>query len=276
MNVLRRFARKTSGLLGRNSAVINALRPAYNLALHVGSGGRGIVQSINGRETFRVDPWMRAHFYEDKDPEVCAYLRSCVRPGALCLNVGAHVGVYALCLARWSGPTGRVIAFEPNPFVCAVLERHVSLNRLTDQIEVLSTAVGGYSGECSFCADGLELYSRIERPNPGAPESTNTTVSVPITTLDEFCRKRSMRPDCVTLDIEGTEIEALAGARECVRAGRGRLQFIMELHPHLWDVARTSRRRLEEVLAELGVRAIPLSGQADPLGEYGIVRLEYV
>lgn len=276
MGILQRIGRKVSGALGRDSKLVTALRPAYNAALYVTTGGRGVLETFNGRERLRLDPWTRYHFPATKDPEVCAYLRSHVKPGAVCLNVGAHVGLYALFLAEWAGPTGRVFAFEPNPHVRRVLERHVKLNHFGDRVEALGVALSSSVGECTFCAEGLEVHSRIDRPNPGAAGHAYTSVTVPMTTLDEFCRTRGLAPDCITLDIEGTEIEALASGRECIRAGRGRLELIVELHPHLWDVAGTSLGRLKEVLADLELRPVPLTGQKDPLTEYGIVRLEYV
>jgi FkbM family methyltransferase len=276
MNLLRRTARWTSGLLGRDSRLINALRPAYNLVLDLSTAGRGVWQQFNGHEQFRIDPWCRPHFPEDKDADICRYLRAQVRPGAVCLNAGAHVGIYAFCLASWSGPLGRVVAFEPNPYPRAVLQRHLALNELTDRVEVVAQAVSDVVEEGSFFADHMEGYSRLGQPNPGARDRPHTLVKVPITTLDAFCRGRGLTPDWILLDVEGSEVAALAGGRAVIRAGRGRLGLIVELHPHLWEAADTSRGRLEGVLAELGLRPVPLTGQADPLGEYGIVRFDYV
>ena len=272
---LQWLARKTSGFFGREAPLIKALRPAYNAALYLRSSGKGVELTFNGHERFRVDPWTRYHFPPDKDPEVCAYLRGHLRQGAVCLNVGAHVGLYALLLSHWSGPSGHVYAFEPNPFANRVLAKHVALNGFQDRIEVIAAAVASASGECVFCAEGLEVHSRLARPNPGAVDHTFSKITVPVTTIDDFCRTRGIRPDCITLDIEGSEVEALFGAGECIREQRGRLELIVELHPHLWNVAGTSPQRLQQALDEFGLRARPLSGQRDPLAEYGIVRLEY-
>jgi hypothetical protein len=77
------------------------------------------------------------------------------------------------------------------------------------------------------------------------------------------------------MDIEGFEVEALGGARATIRAGRGRLGLLVEMHPRLWEVSGTSREELEALLHELGLRPVGLTRQRDPLGEYGMVRLEY-
>jgi hypothetical protein len=48
------------------------------------------------------------------------------------------------------------------------------------------------------------------------------------------------------------------------------------MHPNLWRVAGTSAERLKTLLSELTLEPVPLTGQSDPLEEYGIVRLDYV
>lgn len=37
----------------------------------------------------------------------------------------------------------------------------------------------------------------------------------------------------------------------------------------------TKRSHAEAILADFGLRAVPLTGQADPLGEYGLVYLAH-
>lgn len=276
MKILRRAARAVSGTMGRNSTLINRLRPAYDGLLELSTGGQGIVQRINGREEFRVDPHYRMHFPEVYDPPVCDYLREHVRPGDTCLNVGAHVGLYALCLAAWSAPGGRVFAFEPNPATRAVLEKHVALNKVGERIEVEAKAVSEASGEASFFATSLEGFSRLGQPNPHATHTGLEAVTVSVTSIDAFCSERSLTPNWITLDIEGYEIAALYGARETVRKGRGRLGLIVEMHPDLWESAGASRGKLETLLGELSLKPIPLTGQSDPFDDYGIVRLDCI
>ncbi|MBV9958417.1 MAG: FkbM family methyltransferase [Acidobacteria bacterium] len=276
MKLFRRTARSVSGTLGRESALINALRPTYDRLLDWSSGGKGIVQTLNGREQFRIDPHYRVHFPEVYDPSVCDFLRRRVGAGAITLDIGAHVGIYALCMAAWSEPTGRVLAFEPNPATRAALEKHVALNALTERIEVIAQAVSREPGEATFFASELEGFSRLGRANPDRPQAAETTsITVPVTTVDAVCAARGLSPDWIIMDIEGYEAAALEGARETIRKGRGRLGLIVEMHPTLWEMAGTSREKIETLLAELSLRPTGLTGQADPLADYGIVHLEY-
>jgi hypothetical protein len=47
------------------------------------------------------------------------------------------------------------------------------------------------------------------------------------------------------------------------------------MHPSLWNSANTTRAGVESLPADLQLRAVPLTGQADPLGYYGLVHLVY-
>lgn len=275
MSLIQSAARKMSGVLGRESWLVRALRPAYEAALDVSERGRGIAWEINGVE-YRVDPRYRHRLGQSYDAPVAAFIRERIKPGAVCIDVGANVGVYVLQFAHWTGERGRVIAFEPSPGAREVLEKHVELNALGGRVEIVAAAVGARSGTATLFADGADGMSRLGAPNELIAERV-TEIEVPVVTLDEFCASRGVRPDWLFIDIEGFEIAALAGARELL-GGRGgeALNIVVEMHPNVWSSAETTRASAESVLDELGLRAVALTGQSDPLGEHGLVFLEHV
>src|ERR1700693_4408995 len=126
MWLIQRIARAASGALGRDSWPIRQLRPAYESTLNVLSIGHGVPWQINGVR-FRVDPRYRTCMGHDYDASVALFLSQRVKAGATCFDIGANVGVYVLQFAHWSGNSGRVIAFEPNPAAVEVLSKHVRL-----------------------------------------------------------------------------------------------------------------------------------------------------
>ena len=259
--------------MGRESRLIRRLRPAYESLLDWYGGGRGIAWDING-VTYRVDPHYRHRLGQHYDAEVAEFLRERVRAGAVCLDVGANVGVYVLQFAHWAGESGRVVAFEPNPSARIVLERHVRMNALTERVRIVPAAVGEANGEAILYAAEADGMSRLGEPNKALAGSVRE-INVPVVTLDDYCRTEGLQPDWLFIDIEGFEIAALAGARELIRRRQGEMGIIVEMHPDVWDSAATTRARAESLLAELGLRAVPLMGQRDPLGDYGLVHLAY-
>jgi hypothetical protein len=100
-------------------------------------------------------------------------------------------------------------------------------------------------------------------------------MEVPITTLDTFSASRDLAPDWLIIDVEGYEAAVLTGARTMITSGCGRLGIIVEMDPSAWTLSGTSRPAIERLLRELGLCAVSLTGQRDPLGEYGVVRLAW-
>jgi FkbM family methyltransferase len=227
---------------------------------------------ING-VTYRADPHFRHALGRNYDYAVADFLRERVRPGSICFDVGANVGVYVLQFAHWSQPDGRVVAFEPNLAAQRILRKHISINQLDDRVDIIACAVGATEGEAVFFSAGTDGMSRLGAPNRLIAARTRAT-TVAVTTLDAYTAKTGIDPDWLFIDIEGFEIQALLGARDLIRRQRGKMGIVVEMHPNVWDSAKTSRKLTDDVLEDLGLRPVPLSGQRHPLDEYGLVYLE--
>jgi len=265
---LQQIGSRVSQRLGRDSALVQYLRPAYERLL---DRRGGFERTVNGRETFFIDPQYRGLFPETYEPTVCDYLREHVKAGDVCLDVGAHVGIYALCLARWSNPGGRVFAFEPNPETRGVLENNLRRNPEGYRVEVVPEGVSDHTGQATFFAAGIEGFSRLGEANQERRQE-HRSFQVPITTIDDFCTERDIRPDWILVDIEGYEVAALRGARETILSCGSRI--VVEMHPFLWGSAGTSRATFEKLLSDYGLRAVALSGQRDIWSENGQVALQ--
>jgi FkbM family methyltransferase len=259
-------------VLGRESWLVRSLRPAYESLLDISTRGRGISWEINGVE-YRIDPRYRHRLGQAYDAPVAEFMRGRIRAGALCLDVGANVGVYVLQFAKWSGASGRVVAFEPNPGAREVLLRHIELNGLGGRVEVVPAAVGAEKGDAILFAAGADGMSRLGAANELIADAVEE-ITVPVITLDDFCASRGLAPDWLFIDIEGFEIAALEGAREVIESRGAKLNVVVEMHPNVWESAVTTRASAEELLDELRLHAVPLMGQRDALGEHGIVYLE--
>lgn len=270
--LLQIAARRLAGALGRESWLVRQGRPGYESLLDWLTRNRGIPWSING-VTFRVDPHHRQRLASVYDAPVAAFLRERVQPGDVCLDIGANVGVYVLQLAHWSRPTGRVIAFEPNPVALDVLRRHLRFNGLEERVRVVAAAVGSSPGASVLYAVDAEGMSRLETPNPALAERAQP-ISVPVVTLDAYCAAEGIAPDWLVIDVEGFEVAVLAGARSVIGNRSNPPGVIAELHPGAWAWSGTTQAELEALLADLGLRAVPLTGQADPFREHGLVWLQ--
>jgi FkbM family methyltransferase len=267
---MQRLASAVGRALGEQSRLARALRPAYERLLDLSSGGRGVRRTVNGRETFYIDPRSRGLFPEAYEPEVFAYLRERVQPGSVCLNIGANAGLYTLCLAQWTGPQGKVFAFEPNPAARRLLASNIARNQCGRQIEVVAEAVSSSVGESDFFASGAEGYSRLGSPNPDSPAKARK-LRIATTTIDAFCSARSIAPDWIVMDVEGYEGAALEGARSVIASATHPLVLVVEMHPHLWRSAGWSQQRMMALFDELRLDPVPITGQDSPFAMPGAV-----
>lgn len=140
------------------------------------------------------------------------------RPGTAAVDVGANVGVYAIVLGLAVGPTGRVLAFEPDEENARRLERNVALNGL-ENVLIHPVAVAERAGEVLLRLGVDPAYHSTTGVFEG--RASGGELRVLATTLDEAWREAG-RPEVsfVKVDTEGAEAAALEGARELLEAQR--------------------------------------------------------
>jgi FkbM family methyltransferase len=147
--------------------------------------------------------------------EICStrLIQALLRPGMTFVDVGANIGYYTVLARRAVGATGSVYAFEPNPAVFPRLEENLRLNDLLGQVQVRSQAVARASGEIRFYRSTVTDNSGLSSILPGAGRAEEGEV-VPCVSLDDFVATfptgRSI--DAMKIDVEGAELEVLAGA----------------------------------------------------------------
>jgi FkbM family methyltransferase len=274
--VLGRVHRIVSALAGgaahRNSPLRRRLSPLYGELLNVVTAGRGVTAEING-EAFRLDPRFRGFIQPNYEEDLARILRPRMLAGSRCLDIGAHVGIYALQMARWTAPTGQIVAFEPNAGTAAVLRRHLRLNGFDERVRVEQVALGRTPGTSVFFGEAGSGLSRLSAPNPEEPSAAQG-VDVPVVTVDGYCREHSFLPDWMLIDVEGFEFDVLAGATQTIRSRGRSLSIVIEIHPALWPTTGWTSDGVQALFQSLGRRPVSLVGQRDPLGEYGSIELE--
>lgn len=252
--------------------VRRAGRPVHEALLFV--IGRGTTPWVINGETFRIDPRYRNEMGPVHEPAAAALLTERVRPGAVCFNVGANLGAHVLQMARRIGPSGRIVAFEPNPAAARILDRHVRANGCADRVMVVESAVGAVRGRAAFFAQGVDQRARLGSANPGLAGPA-ATLTVDVESLDDWAKAHRLTPDWLIVDVEGFEEAVLAGAAELI-AGHPAIGIVIEFHPDAWSDAGTTRASMAALLTRLGRRAVSLDGLSDPLSGYNQAVLEAV
>lgn len=153
--------------------------------------------------------WRGTQYYE---PITTLVLKELVQPGDTFLDVGANIGFYSLVVAT-TQPKVRVIAFEPNPKVHALLRKNVQANNLqqiTCENAAMSDTVGTATLYLSRSDHSASLKADFE-------ESSTGSIAVPLLTLDAYLTTLKRTPATrlvIKIDVEGNEDAVLHGARE--------------------------------------------------------------
>jgi FkbM family methyltransferase len=172
---------------------------------------REIIAECNGPR-FRIDlsdPLEREvyfNIYESRDITTALDL---VPTGGVCIDIGAHIGAFALPLAKKVGSTGIVHAFEPDPDVFSRLLFNRSLNNCESYLFCHQVAVSNCSGQTVF-------HRAPENSAWGSLHALSgiATSHYPVTTitLDEFLANTKItNVDLLKVDVEAHEPELLAG-----------------------------------------------------------------
>lgn len=147
-----------------------------------------------------------------------------LKPGDVVLDLGANCGLFAIACAKRVGPSGTVIAVEPDPATFAALRDNVHRSGATN-VRVVHAAIWSAPGKVRFAADS-SLGSLVlrDRQNP-----RGRVVETTATTIDGLAREvDASKIALVKVDIEGAEYDAFLGARELL--SRGTATWLTEVH----------------------------------------------
>jgi FkbM family methyltransferase len=169
--------------------------------------------------------------------------------GATVIDVGANIGCFTIVASRIVGPSGRVIAIEPEESTYQQLLRNIELNQLTN-VTPIKMAVGASQGTITLHSHPNRLFSSVFSSVNGR-EVRGTDQQVPVTTLDELMNVHSISTcDYLKLDCEGAE-HHIVGSMSLNTAQRIE-QITMEVH----KVAGFDGHELMANLERLGYRRI--------------------
>jgi FkbM family methyltransferase len=188
--------------------------------------------------------------------DIVALLDRLVRPGMTFIDVGANIGEITLVAAKRVGAGGRVIAFEPVDLVAERLQAHVTWNGLA-QVAVVRAGLADSRGTAPIFAstghksDGEENWGLNSLFGSDADQIPLQMVQ--LTTLDGYFDEHKLdQVDILKIDIEGSELPCLKGARDTLRKFKPHL--IIEIQNDSADAAGYSPADILDYLAGLGYR----------------------
>lgn len=143
-----------------------------------------------------------------------------LQPGETFIDAGANCGYYSCLAAGRVGPSGRVIAFEPDTRLHAQLAKQRDRNR--GIIHVEPVALSDVTGTAIFHINpspdpqGLTIGHGSLESHDGWREMHVETIR-----LDDYLEQQGIvQVRLAKFDLEGHELQALHGAEQSIRSGR--------------------------------------------------------
>lgn len=140
--------------------------------------------------------------------------RFLLSPGDVVVEVGANLGALTVPIAQCVGDTGVVIAYEPQRVTYQALCGNLALNSLPNVV-AHNNAVGAVVGSTHCPAVTLSAPDNVGGVEMDASKPPNVAVTTLDTDLGAIPRLTLLK-----IDVEGMEVDVLAGADALIRRTR--------------------------------------------------------
>ncbi len=168
--------------------------------------------------------------YDKREYAFMQLLRSSVKEGDLCADIGANIGFVTLQMAKIVGPSGHVYAIEPDEQNIDVLKKNRDVNGYQERITVDRCAISDDCGIVDFYVSAKSNLGALSKN----PHCSGKVVKVPSLTVDVFFSHKE-KPDFYKMDVEGHEVNVLNGMHETAKRSKSGTKILMEVHPQFYS-----------------------------------------
>lgn len=142
-------------------------------------------------------------FWEERE---LAELAKAIKPGAVIVDVGSHIGNHAIFYEKFLQPK-KLILIEPNEDSIKLLQKNLEINNISLQdITLYQAAIGAKKG-----------FARLSQQNQNTGASSikiNNSGDIEVFPLDELIQEKI---DFIKIDVEGMEFDVLDGAKNIIK-----------------------------------------------------------
>jgi FkbM family methyltransferase len=212
-------------------------------------------------------PYYHRRAFEKELALCAAWLDGIEKP--VIFDLGANVGFFATQLAQMlAAQEPRIVAFEPVPTTFAKLVQSVESLGLDKRVQPIQAAVIDKPGHVHVnYSQRNSLYAQVGLSGaPPHPRIGNESARAAAISLDHFCALQGRIPALIKMDVEGSEVAALRGAREMLK-GADRPALLFEYNPVTLAECGATVAAFEQLLAGYTLHYVDdLDGQLVPFG----------
>lgn len=193
---------------------------------------------------------------QEFEHELVSWALQFLEPGKVFVDVGAHVGTWALPFAR-SGRAKKVVALEASSENYAHLVAGVAMNRDVGHVDCLHAAAGDVSGEVTLNV-GVGDWSGFGCSVENFPINGETRAeTVRAIRVDELGLQEV---GLVKIDVEGHERAVLRGMVDTLARAKWPPLLVEIWSAEVFPWYAEERKATLSYLAELGYHVVPVAG----------------
>lgn len=191
--------------------------------------------------------------YRSREPDQLYILSRILREGNSVLDIGANIGYYILKEAELLHGKGTIFACEPDVRNIEFLKRNISINGLSDIVDVSEVAISNRN-----CDQDLYICDASNQSALGKSSLDRTYISkqqVKVVALATILKQIGTTIDLMRMDIEGHELTVFRSLIDFIK-NEGDLRLapnaiVFETHP--WEYQnKDSSEKLFSELCSLG------------------------
>lgn len=173
---------------------------------------------------------------------------------AVCLDVGANLGIYSRDLLRSAEGAGvgeklELFCFEPNPDCVKEIEKNLASFIKEGNISIVPKVMTNQGGEATFHVTGTTAGSSSLKVDERHQKSQKITVEC--VTFDGFCEQRKIDQVLFAkVDTEGNDMRVIEGAKEMLASGR--LHYLQFEYNYRWIYFRCFLKDVFDLVEPLG------------------------
>ncbi len=186
-------------------------------------------------------------FFHSYEKEISGIIKRIVKPGDVCIDIGANIGGLTLIMAHIVGSHGKVIAVEPHPLIAQRLKANLELNRLNNCC-IIQAAISDKEGKAT-------LYTPPDNAFNQGLSSLSPSKLTPNQIIIDTIRGIRLTEDIdngtctfVKIDVEGHDLIVLKELKEIITNHRPHI--IIEYSRDRWEKNGGTFEQVMEFLSD--------------------------
>lgn len=169
-----------------------------------------------------------------REEDMISLLEKYLKPGSTIIDCGSNIGFYPMLQAHIMENQGEIVCIEPDPRNYKLLVKNLELVDPRVKMHSFNIAISDKAGRLKLDVSAESNLNKITYSPENVTDGVKV-IDVEVDTVDSIVKKLDLSPDFLRMDIEGHEVEVIAGMTDTIRNAKAGFIIFFELHPSVYN-----------------------------------------